>query len=434
MLLDLYAAVAEAALGELFTAKRREQLERLSGPVDGEFSQENAETMLRNFLPRAHRRPVPEIELQSVGDLRVELKAALLSPRFLYRGLLMPLEGAGVQPVDSHELAERLSYFIWASMPDEALFAATEAGSIDIEAQVTRMLQAPRASALSEVFVAEWMGLEELDNVGSKNPAHKTAIVQQPRMFADYLFRENRPLLELIDSKVAFVNPALGGFYDGKDRKAIKPGPKRPGVERRHIPLQRIRLSHSPDRGGIITMPGVLMMNRGPVNRGTWILERIIGDHLPEPPDDIGQVPNNKRGQKLSFRERFEMHRAKPTCAICHDKIDPLGFALDAYDNGGRRIKGKTPIDTSGQLPSGETFENFEELMVIMRTSQRRPIIRNIVERLLSYGLARKLTVYDRPVLEEITDQFVDGGGYGDLIRVIATSKLFTHTVVEADE
>jgi hypothetical protein len=161
------------------------------------------------------------------------------------------------------------------------------------------------------------------------------------------------------------------------------------------------------------------------------MLERIMGVHLPDPPDDIKPVPNNKNGQKLSFRERFAVHRDNASCAVCHDRIDPLGFALDAYKSNGDLIaNSQDSIDTSGQLPSGESFKDFAGLKKVLITSQRRVIIRNIVERMLSYGMARKLTVYDRSTIERITDEMEQAnGGYGDLIRMISLSMPFTMTI-----
>ncbi|MFT5130950.1 MAG: hypothetical protein ACI8W8_004583, partial [Rhodothermales bacterium] len=447
ILLEQYAAVVEAALSELFTAKRRPQLAAYCGPIEGEVTVAHAERALKIFLPRAHRRPIGSAaiavaikKVRSAADaesaLRFEMKAALLSPRFLYRGLLMPKETHGAGRVDPHELAERLSYFIWADMPDEVLHLAAASGKLatadGIDTEVGRMLQSPKAQALGEILGLEWLALDEITRAGGKNPVFKVAIEQQPIAFANYLFTQNRPLMELIESPITFASARMAGYYHPKDRGKLPKAKGRRGIEQIDSALGKVTLTASPHRGGLLTMPGVLMMNRGPVNRGMWILERILGEHLPDPPADVGQVANNKRGENLSFRQRFEAHRANKTCALCHDKIDPLGFALDGYDNKGKEIKSQSPIDTSGKLPSGETFADFKELKKILTTSRRRDVIRNIVERTLSYGLARKLTIYDRPIIDRITDELDTGnGGYGDLIRLVANSLPFTHAWVE---
>ncbi len=187
-------------------------------------------------------------------------------------------------------------------------------------------------------------------------------------------------------------------------------------------------------------MPGILTMNQGPIQRGTWMLRRILGEQLGEPPADIPAIKGNPRGQNLTFRERFELHRADAGCARCHEKIDPLGFALEAYDINGqfllstdRRVTKKSkPIDTSGKLPSGETFNDFAELKAILLTSQREPIVRNIVERTLAYALCRKLTRSDQPIVDAITKNLCDNDGtWQSLFLQVANSLPFRETIIE---
>ena len=185
-------------------------------------------------------------------------------------------------------------------------------------------------------------------------------------------------MLELIDSRTDFANSLTAKFY-GPDRKRIPSRRGRKGIELEAVPLTKITLGETPERGGLLTMPGILAMNRGPVQRGNWMLERILGVHLPEPPPDVGQVEPNRRGEKLSFRQRFEKHRSNPTCAVCHDRIDPLGFALQAYDDKGAFTRAGD-IDTAGQLPDGEKFEDFAGLKRILLTSHKEPIIRKLVK------------------------------------------------------
>ncbi len=207
-------------------------------------------------------------------------------------------------------------------------------------------------------------------------------------------------------------------------------------------------------------MPGILAMNRGPVIRGTWMLEKVLGEHLPDPPANVGQVKPNQPGENLTFRERFELHRSDATCAICHNKIDPLGFAMQAYDITGAYnptglipTKGKTRkqkknkpkeeeralvdaplLDTSGRLPSDEAFDDFIGLKRLLLTSQRRKIIENIVKRTLSYALARELNIYDMPTVDAISNELdqhgkltVGEGTYHDLIHLVVNSLPFTH-------
>jgi hypothetical protein len=442
-----YGQVIDAGIAELFSKSRRKQLEAYTGPIKDKLKLDHATRLLKTFLARVYRRPIERSVLnQAIKNikaaknleqaLKFELKVVLMSPQFLYRGFLMQVQKPGPQAVDAYELAERLSYFIWADMPDAALLEAAADGlksKAEIHEQVTRMLASPKTRSLTDVFAVEWLTLSEIDKVAGRNPVQKKGITDQPLKFMNYLFSENRPVLELIDSHVTFANPNMRKFYDKKDHSKIKNVRGVRGVEKAYIPLQRINLENTKIRGGILTMPGVLMMNKGPVTRGHWMLARIMGVHLPEPPVDIKPVGNNKNGQKLSFRERFEAHRNNASCKVCHNKIDPLGFSLDAYQSNGELIRNsKNPIDTSGKLPTGETFKDFAGLKKILLTSQRRVVIRNIVERLLSYGMARKLTVYDLATIESITDEMdKTNGGYGDLIRMIAISMPFTMTIKE---
>jgi hypothetical protein len=202
---------------------------------------------------------------------------------------------------------------------------------------------------------------------------------------------------------------------------------------------QRLELREAEGRGGILTMPSILIMNRGPILRGTWMLRRILGVELGEPPADVPPIKPSPRGQKLSFRERFAVHRENASCSRCHNKIDPLGFALDGYDNNGRYLLGeaqkknlKTPIDTSGQLPGGETFEDFEELKAVFMTSQRENIVRNIVEQTLTYALCRELKRFDQSTVNTITKNLCrDNGTWKSLFTQIANSLPFRETFIQ---
>lgn len=440
---DQYSYLADAGLAELFSQKRRSVLEEIAGPVlSDDLQLEQARKLIRSFVPRAVRRTVADEKLNKIIErieqssnveaaTKIELKAVLMSAGFMFRGLLMEGEAGKQQPVDNFELAERLSYFVWGDMPDEELFELASAGTLAepeiFKAQIERMLDSPKSINLAGDFAKQWLTLDQVakQNV---NPPQAEALRSQPIDYMHHLFVDDRPLLELIDSKTAFVNPFTAKFY-GKDSKQMVRYRKQKGIEVEIVPNQKISLVETKDRGGILTMPGILEMNRGPVIRGTWILERILGEELPEPPADVGQIPANPPGKNLTFRERFEMHRSKPTCAICHDRIDPLGFALQRYD--GPNYKSDADVDTTGQLPTGESFEDFADLKQILVTSQREPVIRNIVKRTLSYALCRKLEVFDRPTVDKIVEELVaTNGTYRDLVHQVATSLPFQQTVI----
>lgn len=454
---EQYAFLTDSALEKFFAPKQRPQLEALMGeelPTDWKLSnltQGQAEALVRRFLPRALRRRVPEVRLTAIlaplqgksgpellQALKFEMKAVLLSPEFLYRGLLMKGQPGIQQPVDAYELAERLSYFLWEDRPDDELMAAAESGSLlegeTIPVQVERMLKAPAARSLAESFGVQWLGIANLDEL-IKNPIAHHSLRTQPVLFLDYLFTENRPVMELIDSRTTFINTGVSGFY-GADRGRMKLHPTPKGIERQTTPFERFTLEQATWRGGILTMPGILTMNRGPIQRGTWLLRRVLGERLGEPPADIPPVKPAPRGEKLTFRERFERHRSDVSCARCHEKIDPLGFSLDGYDVNGRFIhrngKKGQGIDTSGKLPSGETFSDYAGLKKIFLTTQRERIVRNVVERTLSYALCRKLTRSDHPAIDQITEMIVESNGtWKDLFVEVVKSLPFRETIIE---
>ena len=461
-LLENYAYLAGAALDRLFSAKGRDSLARM---VDqgrdwkGETSPAFAEKFLRSFLPWALRRTVPDEKIKAVLDrlgdkegealvsaLKFELKAVLISPEFLYRGFLAKPEGKpGRQPVDDFELAERLSYFIWEDMPDEELMKAARKGTLrekgEVSRQVGRMLADPKARNLSESFGVQLLALSSIDDQIKNNPIHLHAMRTQPRDFLHYLFTEDRPVMELLDSNVTFVNQSTSGFY-GNDRRRLAPFHKPKGVERQRTMNQRLEIRDAEGRGGILTMPSILAMNHGPILRGTWVLRHILGVRLGEPPADVPPIKPVPRGKKMTFRERFEAHRENATCARCHEKIDPIGFALDGYDRNGRYLLAsyhkrgnQPPIDTSGKLPSGEKFEDFQGLKSILLSKKREQIVRHLSSQVLSYALCRKLGRGDQPVIEEITRKVtLENSTWRELLIEVANSPPFRETVFRQQE
>ena len=483
---EQYSFLLDDALEQWLSPGNRNRLEVVTGPITSKhMTPEQCEKLLKWMLRRIYRRtPTTETIQTCVASirgkqgpeleaaLRMELKSVLMSLPFIYRGLLATVDDLKVSDqddspvsygrVDDHELAERLSYFLWGDMPDERLMQLADEGTLRIPetyaSEIARMLADPKSRNLAENFGVEWFSLDEISTV-SKNPPVSHALRQQPIDFLNYLFIEGRPLLELIDSKVTFVNPHTAKFYPG-DRKRMAAYKKQRGIEVEAVPNQRLELVGTSERGGLLTMPGILAMNRGPVIRGTWMLEKVLGEHLPDPPANVGQVKPNQPGENLTFRERFELHRSDATCAICHNKIDPLGFAMQAYDITGaynptglpitkgkirKQKKNKVKedehalvdpplLDTSGRLPGGQSFEDFRELKQILLTSQRRRIIENIVKRTLSYALARELNVHDMPTVDEISSELdrhgnleLREGSYHDLIHLVVNSLPFTH-------
>lgn len=469
---ERYGYLAEAAVLKLFGPEGKASLEAMAGPIPADGLQEpHAIRLLERFQAKAWRRPIPSAarleRLKPLAGkrgpdlaaaLQRELKLILMSPEFLYRGFLVEPRPGETVPADSFELSERLSYFLWADMPDEELSAAAAAGGLsDPQAyrkQIDRMLDSPKARSLAEVFGTEWLLLDEIDNA-SREIAYASALKGQPIEFLHDLVSRDRPLRELIDSRTEFVNLYLAGYYHPDRARLSAAQKRRPGVEVETLPLERIELEGTAGRGGLLTMPGVLMMNKGPVQRGTWVLERILGDHLGEPPPNVPAIKPAKKGEALSFREQFAAHRANRSCAVCHDRIDPLGFAFEAYNEqggyrrspdlakqapgGGGRGEKFDPdeaarIEDSGVLPSGEKFKDLEELKAVLAGSQWRRVVENLVRRTLAYALCRELELADEPVVAELADRLAKPGAtWRSLIHAVADSPSFRQARFPAD-
>ncbi|MEM7601464.1 MAG: DUF1592 domain-containing protein, partial [Verrucomicrobiota bacterium] len=443
---DTHGAPISTVLWDQYAYLAEYGLEKL---IPREITSVEAEGLVRDLVPRALRRPadlrVAEILKrmggksgeQLVETVKQELRTILMSPGFLYRGLLMERQPeTGQQAVDEFELAERLSYFLWEDMPDAELTEVAANGTLRnpevLARQVDRLLASPKARSLAESFGVQWLQLDQIDEVSSDANARAT-LKSQPIDFLAHLFTQDRPIMELIDSKTAFANYLTAKYY-GNDRKQLKKHIKPKGVERQIAPNQEITLEHATERGGIMTIPGVLAMNHGPIHRGTWMLQAILGEHLGEPPADIPPIKPNPPGKKLTFRERFEDHRSNSACARCHQKIDPLGFALQAYDDDGM-FKPSDDIDTSGKLPTGETFQDYAELKEILLTARRETIIRNAVERTLSYALCRNLELHDQPTVKAMTKSLHESNGtWRDLFLEVATSLPFQETIISSQD
>ena len=338
--------------------------------------------------------------------LQTALTALLVSPDFLFRieRDAEPRNVEAVHRVSDFELASRLSYFLWSSMPDDELLDLAEKGRLRdaavLNAQVTRMLGDPRASAFSENFAGQWLETRNLDSVKPDpakfpewSPELKEAMRTETRMFFDSILRENRPVSEFLTARYTFLNEQLARFY-GID--TIK------GMDFRRVDLQ------TQQRGGILSHASVLTVTSYPtrtsvVLRGRYILENILGSPPPAPPANVPPLDEDVAGVVQSLRQQMEQHRANPSCAVCHSKIDPLGFALENYDAIGkwRVTDGKFPIDTAGMLPDGTRFlgpSDFREAL----TTRMPQIAESLAHKMLVYALGRGLESYDRRSINTI--------------------------------
>ena len=313
-------------------------------------------------------------------------------------------EASAPRPITQHELASRLSYFLWASMPDEALRRAADAGTLRdpavLTAQVRRMLRDPKAHALAEQFGGQWLqfrALESLTRNRERFPDFedylRVSMRRETELFLDYVIREDRSILDFIDARYSFLNERLARHYG----IAGVSGPE----------FRRVDLTGTP-RGGVLTQGSVLTVSSyatrtSPVLRGKWILDNLLNAPPPAPPADVPNLDEGTIGTAASMRKQLEAHRKDPTCASCHRRMDPLGFGLENFDAVGawRTMDGKFPIDATGYLPDGEEFNGPEELRGIL-TRQRETFARALTSKLLTYALGRGLERYDTPTVKQI--------------------------------
>ncbi|MBI1898632.1 MAG: DUF1592 domain-containing protein [Acidobacteria bacterium] len=370
---------------------------------------------------RAYRRTVKPAEVASLvkfvdlarrenlsveQGLQLAIQAMLVSPHFLFRIERdpNPTDPGRVHRVSEFELASRLSYFLWSSMPDDELLDLAEAGGLRapgvLQAQVKRMLGDPRSAALADNFGGQWLEIRNLDSVKpdpQKFPEWgaglRDAMEAETRMFFDYVLREDRPLSDFLDARYTFLNERLAKHYGI------------PGVTGPE--LRRVELA-TEQRGGILSQASVLTVSSyptrtSPVIRGKYVLQNILGTPPPPPPPDVPALDEESVGNTGSMRQQLEKHRSNATCASCHNRMDALGFGLENYDAIGRwrTMDGKFAVDASGTLPAGKSFSSPAELREVLK--QELPeFARCLTEKMLTYALGRGLERYDRRTVEGI--------------------------------
>ena len=393
----------------------------IAEPGNGKTALQAATDVLTLFSSRAFRRPVTQEELTAYlalfergytevesfkQALRIPLTAILVSPNFLFK-----VEGNGNEEgefkLSDYQLAARLSYFLWMTMPDDELFqlaAERKLSTPDVlRAQVRRMLKSDKSRAFTGNFVNQWLEIGAIGKTIGPDPKKfpefegvlQQSVLDEPVFYFDYLVREDQSLLNLINSRETFLNKPLAELYGVK------------GVG--HDDLQLVVLK-DPNRGGLLGMSSVLTatslpLRTSPVNRGKWVLETLLGDELPPPPPDAGTLPDNAGDVKgKTLREQFEQHRNDVACRSCHQRIDPIGFGLENFDAIGRfRLhQGGRLIDNSGELPDGRKFSGASELKQILLGEKDR-FARNLSERMLSFALGRQLQYFDEGPLRHLT-------------------------------
>ncbi len=397
-------AANEAAL-KVQAASEPKQLDQLMGlaarayrrPLSGHEDQE-LRALYRSF--RAEK-------LGHEDALRFVMARVLVAPAFLYR-VERPGPGNAASPVSDWELASRLSYFLWASMPDDDLRKTAEQGRLHdpdiLVAQSRRLVRDDRVRGLATEFACQWFEIHDFDTHDEKSERHFPTFAkvrpdlheEAVQLFAD-LFRNDRSVLELIESDHAFLNESLAQHYG-------IPGVKGPE-------WRRVDGVKAHGRGGVLALGAILTTQSGasrtsPVLRGNWLLESLLGEKLPKPPKNVPQLPDDEAATDgLTVRQLVEKHRSVASCASCHNRIDPFGFALEAYDPIGRlrqKDLGGRPVDTRAELKDGTRFQGFDGLKEYILTRRKDEFLRNFCRKFLGYALGRSIQLSDEPLIDEM--------------------------------
>lgn len=400
-------------------------LEVGESPMDADVA---ARRLLERLLPRAYRHPVNKEDIEPFyriykraaerGDpyeesVKMALRAVLVSPKFLFRA--EEIQGVQQQPVAHYDMASRLSYFLWSTMPDDELLSLAAAGNLQdpkvLRAQVDRMLEDPRSRAFANSFVGQWLGTQE---VGGRvvplltelqhyyTPEIAAELREEPVLYFQNLLAGGRSLLELIDSNYSFLTARLARFYQVEDQLKTPLG-------------DRFQKTEWPDRrrGGVLGMASVLAMTShykmaSPVLRGAWVLETLLGTPVPPPPPDVPPLEVAAKSEKgLAMKEILERHRANSACASCHNLMDPIGLGLEPFDWMGRWREADqhgNAIFSKGALPSGESFDGPVELRQVL-LSRKEEFLRHVSGKMMGYALGRVVGDADQCTLQRIVEK-----------------------------
>ncbi len=380
-----------------------------------------ARKIVATLARHAYRRPVNQADIAPLMKIYAEgregadfdhgisaaLQAVLVSPDFLFMRETDPATAAAgtVHKISDLELATRLSFFLWSSIPDDKLLAAAEHKQLSkpavLKAQVARMLADPKARALTDNFAGQWLYLRKLDYQRPDRRIYpdfdqrlRSAMKTETEMFFDHVVREDRPVLDFLDADYTFLNQRLAEHYGI------------PGIY--GTSFRQVQLDPALHRGGLLGQGSILTVtsynNRtSVVLRGKWILENILAAAPPPPPPNVPALNDAKNGKAMTVREQMEAHRANPVCASCHTKMDPLGFSLENYDAIGAWRKGYAGqlVDASAVLPDGTQFDGPKGLQGILM-ARKDQFVEAFTERLMTYGLGRGLEAYDMPAVREV--------------------------------
>lgn len=436
------------------------QLKILACSPDKPEAEQRLEVITR-LLRRSYRRTPTQLEIErlsgyldsamAAGDkweaaMQQAILVVLCSPKFLFRVEQddRPTSPES-RPIDEFQLASRLSYFLWSSMPDDELLNLAEQKllSSQLEEQTRRMLADERSSELVRNFARQWLQIGRLEQLSpdpklfpSFNEPLRAAMFKETELFFASVMREDRGIQELLDADYTFLNEPLARHYgivdtNGNVRSQKATQPK--GQPIRGIEFVRVSI---PDdrRGGLLTQASVLTVTSNPtrtspVKRGKWVLEQLLGAAPPPPPPNVPELEAEGRALTGSLREQMEQHRANPSCAACHATMDPLGFSFENYDAIGawRAKDGEYDIDASGQLPDGKQFSGPGGLKEILLARQDDFAL-CLAEKMLIYALGRGLEYYDRPTLKRIVKRLAENDyKFSALVVEIVKSEPFVN-------
>jgi hypothetical protein len=404
-----------------------------------------AEQIIRPFTTRAFRRPVTAEEMQSLmafwsqadasghtfnQSIQLTLQTVLASPQFLFRIESEPLPGErdNIHTLNDYELASRLSYFLWNSMPDEELFKLAGARKLhaNLNAQVQRMLKDPRSDRFIENFVGQWLTVRQVQNVAPDatafpgfDEALRTAMAKETELFFKSIVQEDRSVLDLIDANYSFLNERLAKHYGIS------------GVQGDEF--QRVTFTPNDHRGGLLTQASFLTITSypartSPVQRGKWVLENLLDDAPPPPPPNVPALAEDAKALTGTMRQRMEEHRTNPQCAACHARMDPIGFSLENYDaTGAWRTNdvNHEPIDASGKLPDGTAFNGPEQLKNVLKL-QKDKFATTVAAKMLTFALGRGLEDDDHCLVNKIElSMRQQGYKFSVLVNQIVNSDAF---------
>ncbi len=458
LLMERYMSAADLAVARALPSEAKTDVEKrvrkrilIAEPGLGKGAErsdvEAAAEIIDRFLPRAYRRPVDSAEIEEIralfskirtgGDdfdtsIRKTLAAILVSPKFLLR-LEDSKDGAEPYAVGEYEMANRLAYFLWASMPDDELFELARARKLRdpevIEKQVARLLADPRAETLGSIFAAQWLGFGILGTRVRMDPIDNpwctdtlmASMRHETEMLVASLIHDNAPITRLIDANYTFLNEELAKHYrlDGIE-----------GETMRRVQLEDSRRHGVLGHGSILAItafPG----RTSPVVRGRWILDDLLGTPPPPPPPNADEISEEIReNRRLTQRQKLALHRQNPKCASCHDEMDPLGLSLENFDWFGRwreRSRGRK-VDATGQLSDGTEFVGPDGLRRVILEKKRGDLVRQVTRKMLSYALGRQLEYYDEPAVRKIIAALEeDGYRFQTLIREVVMSYPFRY-------